>query len=517
MRIPPQHMSRIKMIALDPTQQVPAIGDKRTRSTWIAVAVIALAVSALMLPALFRPMMMHDSFWIDHVWASQFTALLGEGVLYPRWLPWSHQGLGSPVFYYYPPLAFYVSGLFGLLGLSTYGSILATFALGFFVSGIGTWLWLRNRTDYPLLGALFFTLAPYHVVDFYTRGAQAESIAIAVLPWLAIGLRRTAEGKGWRFAAVTYALIIIGHLPMALLASVFLVAPYALLHRRQLPSFALACATGIGLAAIYLVPALGLADFRETAQLWGTSFLKPSFWTLPAGNWHVPFVIYFHLNVAALAIPALLIAFMTRDRWAIYSVGILAIALGLVPYLWSLPLLRNVQFAYRILPLAELGLAAAIASRTQIGLALRFALMLLPLAYSAAMVKLDRGKGHDRFPVEHHIHDVTEYLPPGTQDPATMGVWLERPLEGRSPPPKVERWIVQPVFYFPSWSCGQPEPKTKLLMHRPGCVPEIQPTIYEKIGGLISLFFLLVLLLGRPIVRKFQLAGMAPRSFFRSV
>ena len=59
-------------------------------------------------------MMLHDSFWIDHVWASQFTALLREGVIYPRWLPWSHEGLGSPVFYYYPPLAFYLTGAFGL-------------------------------------------------------------------------------------------------------------------------------------------------------------------------------------------------------------------------------------------------------------------------------------------------------------------------------------------------------------------------------------------------------------------
>jgi hypothetical protein len=76
------------------------------RQTVTAWAAIALAAALIMLPAAFRPMMMHDSFWIDHVWASQFTELLREGVLYPRWLPWSHEGLGSPVVYYYPPLAF---------------------------------------------------------------------------------------------------------------------------------------------------------------------------------------------------------------------------------------------------------------------------------------------------------------------------------------------------------------------------------------------------------------------------
>ena len=72
-------------------------------------------------------------------------------------------------------------------------ALAALFALAFFLSGVGTWLWLRGRTDYPLLGALFFTLAPYHTVDFYVRGAQAETVAVAVLPWLALGLRRIAD------------------------------------------------------------------------------------------------------------------------------------------------------------------------------------------------------------------------------------------------------------------------------------------------------------------------------------
>ena len=95
-----------------------------------AAAIVALAI-ALTVPALLSPQMTHDSFWIDWVWADQFTAELAKGNFYPRWLPLSHGGLGSPVFYYYPPLAFYACALFGLAGFSTYWSIVAVFCCGF--------------------------------------------------------------------------------------------------------------------------------------------------------------------------------------------------------------------------------------------------------------------------------------------------------------------------------------------------------------------------------------------------
>lgn len=455
---------------------------------------IALAIGVMMLPALVRPMMLHDSFWIDHVWASQFTAQLREGVLYPRWLPWSHEGLGSPVFYYYPPLAFYITGTFGLVGLSTYASIVATFALAFLVSGLGAYHWLRGRSDYPLLGALFFTLGPYHWFDFYGRGALAESVAIALLPLLAIGLRRIAEGRSWTLAAIAYAAIILSHLPLALLTSIFLIAPYALLHRRHLLRFILCGAVGIDLAAIYLLPAIGLEPFRDSARLWVTPFLRPGFWSIYAANWNVPVVVYIHLTIAVLAVPALIFAIGSRNRSALYALVILAIGLGLIPFLWSLPLLRNVQFPYRILPLAELGLAAAIASHSSLSAASRTATMVLPLAWMLVLTQLPTGPAPDRAAVERRHVDVAEYLPPGAKNKPSPTHWYDRPRQGRIPRPAMEGWIVEPVFYFPAWSCGRPEPATKLLMHRPGCNPRIRLTTYEIIGGLISFAALLVLL-----------------------
>src|SRR6185503_11624055 len=97
------------------------------------------------------------------------------GTLYPRWLPGSHDGLGAPVFYYYPPLAFYPAGLLAALGASPYAAILATFGLAFAGAGAAMYRWAQGWTNHPLAAALFYMAAPYHVADFYGRGALAET------------------------------------------------------------------------------------------------------------------------------------------------------------------------------------------------------------------------------------------------------------------------------------------------------------------------------------------------------
>ena len=247
------------------------LGDERSERRWRPWLAIAALAFLLILPAMLSPIKLHDSFWIDWVWVDQFGDQLRQGVLYPRWLPASHDGLGSPVFYYYPPLAFYPAGLLAALGLTPHAAIVATFGLAFAGSGAAMYLWARGWTNHPLAAALFFMAAPYHLADFYGRGALAETCAIALIPLLALGLKRVAEGKGPALAAIAYAAMIATHLPLALLASLFLVAPYALVlakgRPRALLAFAPPLAIGIALSAIYLVPALALEPYRDAAVL----------------------------------------------------------------------------------------------------------------------------------------------------------------------------------------------------------------------------------------------------------
>ena len=475
-------------IAIEPVRPQPRQGLRNASVYTMFSAVAAL----LILPAALGPTMLYDSFFISWVWADQFTAEIASGNLYPRWLPLSNAGLGAPIFYYYPPIAFYLTALFGLLGISTYGSLIAAFGASYALSGITAWHWLKHQTAgrvRPIVGALMFMAAPYHLWDFTRRGALAETVAIALIPLVAIGLRRVAEGRGLTVAALAYAGIICTHLPLALLASVFLVLPYALRHWGKLPHFALACGLGVGIAAIYLLPALALEKHREIEMLYRSEFLRPEFWSI----WNAPlengFVATLFLLMAALAAIALILIFTQRDKWALLALGVLVISAGVIPAFWSLPLLGKVQFPYRALPIAEFALVTAIA---RAGLRPSLIVGLVPVAFLSGtfLFPPKSGAPFTLAELQGEHPDVREYLPPGLlalNDPTMPREMAERLL----PPPRVPGKVVEPHFYFPAWSCGEMHPETKLLIHDPSCSPRIVLTPAEKIGALITLLCLI--------------------------
>ena len=460
----------------------------------IAYPLLAFLALLLVIPAASNGPLLHDSFAISWVWADQFTALLADGKLYPRWLPLSNGGLGAPVFYYYPPLAFFLSGVFGLLGLATYESIIAAFAAAFALSGISCWHWLRQQSPNPMLGAAIYTAAPYHLFDYSVRGALAESLAIAILPLLAIGLKRVGSGTGGKVVLpVAYAALICTHLPLALLASVFLIAPYALYRRERIAAFACSVAAGIALSAIYLVPALVLEPYRDAAQLYRLPSLNTAYWRIDAQHWSDGVFTTIYLILAATIIAASGPAWR-RDKWGLYAIAIALVAAGVVPFLWSIPLLEKVQFPYRILPLAELALATAIARQKRLGLPAALPLA-LPLVLSVLIAPGFGIHGSDMGRLRTLHPDVREYLPRGVVEPG-QDTSLAEILGSRRPVPKVENMVVEPVFYFPAWSCGAPEPGTKLLMHEPGCRPQLQWTAAEKLGAAITALAATLLSLG---------------------
>jgi hypothetical protein len=479
----------------------------------IAYPLLILLGMLIVLPANSGSALLHDSFAIYWVWADQFTAELAHGNLYPRWLPLSDGGLGAPVFYFYPPLAFHLSGIFGLLGFSTYGSIIAAFAAAFSASGIGCWHWLKGRTSQPLLGASFFACAPYHLLDYTLRGAIAESVAIALIPPLAIGLDRIRQVRGGRMlAAISYGAMICTHLPLALLVSLFMIAPQLLLSPRKLIGFATAALLGIGLSGIYLLPALALEPFHDVGQLYRTSNLRTDYWSIYAWNWSDPTYVVVMAVIIATVLAATLPVIRRRDGWASYAIITSLIAAGVVPFLWSFPLLAKVQFPYRVLPIAEFALATALA-RVGTRDFLEKAAFLFPVLLSMMIIPGFHMPQDSLARLESLHPDVYEYLPKGVMKPGQTQARLSDVLAPRRPPPRVPGLVVEQHFYFPSWSCGRPEPRTQLLMHEPSCVPRLLWTVPEKIGLMISIVSALLLtllslswprelLLGRRVARS---------------
>ena len=470
-----------------------------------SAALLALIATVLMLPVMLGPVRYNDSHWINLVWSEQFTALVRQGHPWPRWLPWSHGGLGAPVFYFYGPVTFWLAALAGLAGLATWPALIATATFALWASGAMMLRYLEG-TRRPLLGAVLYMALPYHMVDFALRGALAEFTAVALLPLLALGLRRAKRGRPM-LLALAYVALIATHLPTALLASLFLVPALFWLDGERSVDAARNClvglALGLALAAPYLVPALLLQPAASLETMAGTSALDASQWHILSAD---PRIRHGMVPIAAMAGVSALIALvhLRRDRWAWAVVAAALLAIGLPPALWHIAPLAKVQFPWRLLTLVEFG-AACIVGRSALPVE-RLALLVAPALIFSLMIVTTTSRP-DAAPVaelQRGRHpDMIEYLPPGAGE--RSGAWSKRALVLAAAHPAPRRdgaWTIAPTFAFPAWHarCAggavttSTDRMTGLLRYRGrNCRIETALTVPERIGWAIVLLALAVL------------------------
>lgn len=158
----------------------------------VALALL-LACALLMLPLWWQGGSQgHDLF--HHLLSGHYFARqLWQGELYPRWLMAMNGGFGSPTFFFYPPLPYYVSALFAGPGAHPQQAIyplLGSATLALLLSGVFAYLWLRATTPpgRALAASLLYLALPYHVaMDLYARFALAEFWAFAWAPLILLG------------------------------------------------------------------------------------------------------------------------------------------------------------------------------------------------------------------------------------------------------------------------------------------------------------------------------------------
>ena len=405
----------------------------------------------LMLPALIYGMGQTDSSRYNYVWATQFDQLIRAGYLYPRWLPASFMGFGSPTFFFYPPLAFFVVSAVDLLTFDAVPVVYlvplaATLMLA--VSGVTMHAWLRTLTmpRAAFAGAMLYMTTPYHLTDYYWRGALAEFAFFAVLPAVLLTLR--GAGAAWPAIpslAAAYVLMVCAHLPSAMFVSMFLLPAFALLQASRQPTRRAAAsvlarqaggiALGLGLAAIYLIPALLLQGSISSWQLWRPEY-SPALWVVinPAQWPPQPFI--FMIGCFAASATAILLTCLrassrqTASRFWI-AVGITCIFLVTIgPKLFwrHMPLMDKLQFPWRVMSVAEFSTVTALAimlpvlARRRLLLAAFAALL---LAYPGWVILIGHvgpqlsNAGNYRAGYLQHARsfmpDASEYLPAGFQ------------------------------------------------------------------------------------------------------
>jgi hypothetical protein len=256
-----------------------------------------------------------------------------------------------------------------------------------------------------VFAAILYQYAPYHAVDIYVRGALSEVWAIALVPFVCMGivdlLKKKNDGKilfksyyhSIAMIAISYALLIITHNITAMLLSLFIFVGMiifcmyvlirylfykhiSIIHIQKLGIFCLSLAIGLCLSAFFWVPAFfesnytnvnsaieGSADYRDhfvyLEQLWdspwgfgGSVKGKADGLSFKVGKMHVIFGIF----------SLLLLAWQTRFKTAkkgliVYAICLVVTILFAVfmtnqlsqPFWDFVPIFAYIQYPWRLL------------------------------------------------------------------------------------------------------------------------------------------------------------------------
>ena len=358
--------------------------------------ICAIACLSLLTAFLFGPPLGH-SLPNNLVWLTSFDAAIWRGEIYPRWLPELWFQSGSPDFFFYGPLPFWISSILGhticwscdVGGVLTAGEFII---LG--LSGVTYFIFARRffQRQLALIAAGLYMVLPYHLtMDWGLRQALGEFSAISVLPLLAyflIGLFKSERFAGIGFALSLLALIL-SHLPSVVICALLLI-PLALYYGfaqtksySESTRFFCKCAAygliGLGLAALYWMPAFTLLPEVASQTLW-VNYYDWSHWMLFDGKpkYNEPLIMLLQIWLAIVTVLSCVCIYKFRqiDEKTVWTIVPLLVGwFFMTPLSWplwkTLPFLQAIQFPWRFMMVAEFGLplvVAALLPKTRIAL-----------------------------------------------------------------------------------------------------------------------------------------------------
>jgi len=213
----------------------------------------------------------HDMF-LHYDQMRSFYNGLAAGEIYPRWEEETNRGFGAPTTSYYPPGVYYLTSacfavtkdwLRALLDAHLIMMIAAAAAMYFYARQV-----MGRGAAMACVAAYIFL--PYHLVDQYQRGAMAELLVFVWMPLMLLfgdRLMKASPEDSKRsvlinivLLATTYGAFLWSHPPTAYQVTLgfgVYVLVLAIMRKewKGLVAVGVAMALGIGLAAVYLLPA----------------------------------------------------------------------------------------------------------------------------------------------------------------------------------------------------------------------------------------------------------------------
>jgi hypothetical protein len=366
-------------------------------SRLIGPAVILLAAAIAVAPQFYRGVSCGHDFdfhllsWFDaqHCWR--------QGILYPQWTPSPNFGAGEPRFIFYPPLTWMLGAALGSLMQWDYVPLALIF-LFLAATGLATRALARQAlADGPAtLAACAAIFSGYTLFTAYERSAFGELTGGFWIPLLLLFvlrdrnpsgslLRRAFDGSTAPLAGAL-AGAWLSNAPLGVMASYLLAAvavAAAILSRSWAPVLRAAAGAvlGLGLASIYLVPAIAEQSWADLKAATGDvgSQIQSS-WLFAR---HSSPDLAFHdtvllqasiigVTMAAIAVVGVIVSWRrgtlpAQRRWwvplALIPVAVLVLQFPVSQPIWNtLPKLSFLQFPWRWLVVLEAPLAIFFAS-----------------------------------------------------------------------------------------------------------------------------------------------------------
>lgn len=152
----------------------------------------------------------------------QFTLNLKNLKIPPRLAPDFSFKMGYPVFNFYAPFSYWVTGVINLLGFDVITSLKVSFLFSLIGAFVFTFLFLRLFFDfYPsLLGAVSYVTSLYFAVEIFVRGNLGEIWFIALFPLALFSLLKNSQKpqrKTFFLTAIIIAAILTAHNALSLI------------------------------------------------------------------------------------------------------------------------------------------------------------------------------------------------------------------------------------------------------------------------------------------------------------
>ena len=360
-------------------------------------AVILLAAAVAVAPQLLRGNSCGHDF--DFHLVSWFDCLNGwrHGILYPHWTPSANYGAGEPRFVFYPPLTWMLGAALGVVLPWTLVPIVLTFlilaATGLATRALARQAFADGAATLAGCAALFSGYALFTAYERSAFGELTGGFWIPLLLLFVLSDRNPSESifkRALDGSTALLALVVAGawlsNAPLGVMASYLLAAvalAAALLEKSWAPVLraAIAAALGIGLAAVYLIPAAWeqrWVDIRQATDdpglLIENSWLfgrhaDPALALHDQELWRVSIiaVIMIAVALAGLLVSRLRNSLPAKLCWwfplALIPLAVLFLQLPISLPVWNLlPKLRFLQFPWRWLVVLEAPMAIFVAA-----------------------------------------------------------------------------------------------------------------------------------------------------------